>query len=121
MVSQENFDEFLKAQGVNAIKRKLAIKISPTIEIEFDGTTFTQKTKTSVKTTTMTCKLGEEFEQTVEELGVTKKLVTIKEGDEIITREDGKDLIIRRFTSDGMHNKMIKGDVVATRTFKRVK
>jgi len=60
--------------GVNMIKRKLAAKISPTLEIEFDGTTFTQKTLTSVKNSSMTCKLGEEYDHTFEEAGITKKV-----------------------------------------------
>jgi len=123
VVSTDNFDEYLKAQGVNAIKRKIAAKISPKLEIVFDGTTFTQKTITSIKTTTLSFKIGEEYEQTFEETGVTKKLLCTMEGDEITVREAGKDeiLAIRKFTADGMHLKMIKGDVVATRVFKRVK
>ena len=60
--------------GVGAAKRKLASSASPTIEIQFDGKTFTQTTITDVKTKTVSCNLGEEFEYTFEQLGVTKKV-----------------------------------------------
>ena len=56
------------------VKRKLAGSIYPTVEISFDGTTFTQVTKMSVKTETVTFKLGEAYEHNFAELGVTKKV-----------------------------------------------
>jgi len=70
----ENLDEFLKAQGIGMVKRKLATSVYPTMEIQFDGTTFTQITKTAVKNSTLTFKIGESFDQTFEELGVTKRV-----------------------------------------------
>ena len=56
------------------VKRKMAKQIYPTVEIQFDGSTFSQTTKTSAKTTTVTFKLDEPFEQELEELGITKKV-----------------------------------------------
>ena len=56
------------------VKRKLAGSVYPTVEVSFDGTTFTQVTKMSIKTETSTFKIGEAYEQTFEELGVTRKV-----------------------------------------------
>ena len=56
------------------VKRKLAGSVYPTVEVTFDGTTFTQVTKMAVKTETLTFKLGEAYEQVFEELGVTRKV-----------------------------------------------
>ena len=60
--------------GIGMVKRKMAKQIYPTVEIQFDGSTFSQTTKTSAKTTTITFKLDEPFEQELEELGITKKV-----------------------------------------------
>ena len=56
------------------VKRKLATSVYPTMEIQFDGIIFTQITKTAVKNSTLTFKIGEPFDQTFEELGVTKRV-----------------------------------------------
>ena len=47
--------------GLNAEKSSLITATKPTIEITFDGTTFTEVTKNNIKDATMTCNLGEEF------------------------------------------------------------
>ena len=56
------------------VKRKLATSVYPTMEIQFDGTIFTQITKTAVKNSTLTFKIGEPFDQTFDELGITKRV-----------------------------------------------
>ena len=61
--SGENFDEFLKALGVGFILRNLAKTSKPTIEITLDGDEYTIKTITTLKTTEIKFKLGEEFEE----------------------------------------------------------
>lgn len=62
--SGENFDEFLKALGVGWILRNLAKTTKPTIEVSLDGDVYTVKTITTMKTTEIKFKLGEEFEET---------------------------------------------------------
>ncbi|KAJ1181787.1 hypothetical protein NDU88_006986 [Pleurodeles waltl] len=69
MKSSEHFDELLKALGVNAMLRKVAgaAASKPHVEIRQDGDRFYIKTSTTVRTTEINFKIGEEFnEETVD-------------------------------------------------------
>ncbi|KAL6489580.1 hypothetical protein MHYP_G00033210 [Metynnis hypsauchen] len=66
MKSSENFEELLKALGVNVMLRKIAVAAAskPSVEITQDGETLSIKTSTSVRTTHVTFTVGEEFSET---------------------------------------------------------
>ncbi|XP_078540768.1 cellular retinoic acid-binding protein 1 [Lissotriton helveticus] len=69
MKSSEHFDDLLKALGVNAMLRKVAgaAASKPHVEIRQDGDRFYIKTSTTVRTTEINFKIGEEFsEETVD-------------------------------------------------------
>ncbi|KAM4596202.1 cellular retinoic acid-binding protein 1-like [Fundulus diaphanus] len=69
MKSSENFDELLKALGVNAMLRKVAgaAASKPHVEIKQSGDHFYIKTSTTVRTTEINFTIGEEFsEETVD-------------------------------------------------------
>ncbi|MEQ2161577.1 Cellular retinoic acid-binding protein 1 [Xenoophorus captivus] len=69
MKSSDNFEELLKALGVNAMLRKVAVAAAstPQVEIRQDGEQFYIKTSTSVRTTEINFRIGEEFnEETVD-------------------------------------------------------
>uniref|UniRef100_A0A3P8UR36 Cellular retinoic acid-binding protein 1 n=1 Tax=Cynoglossus semilaevis TaxID=244447 RepID=A0A3P8UR36_CYNSE len=69
MKKSENFDELLKALGVNSMLRKVAgaAASNPQVEIRQDGEQFYIKTSTSVRTTEINFHIGEEFnEETVD-------------------------------------------------------
>ncbi|KAA0724636.1 Cellular retinoic acid-binding protein 1 [Triplophysa tibetana] len=65
MKSSENFDELLKALGVNAMLRKVACAAAskPHVEIRQDGEQFYIKTSTTVRTTEINFRVGEEFDE----------------------------------------------------------
>ncbi|XP_066557800.1 cellular retinoic acid-binding protein 1a [Amia ocellicauda] len=65
MKSSENFDELLKALGVNAMLRKVAgaAASKPHVEIRQNGEQFYIKTSTTVRTTEINFHIGEEFEE----------------------------------------------------------
>ncbi|KAF3818112.1 hypothetical protein GH733_014984, partial [Mirounga leonina] len=65
MRSSENFDELLKALGVNAMLRKVAVAAAsrPHVEIRQDGDQFYIKTSTTVRTTEISFKVGEGFDE----------------------------------------------------------
>ncbi|XP_040844444.1 cellular retinoic acid-binding protein 2 isoform X2 [Ochotona curzoniae] len=65
IIRSENFEEMLKALGVNMMLRKIAVAAAskPTVEIKQDGDHFYIKTSTTVRTTEIDFKIGEEFEE----------------------------------------------------------
>ncbi|XP_075711258.1 cellular retinoic acid-binding protein 1 [Rhinoderma darwinii] len=65
MKSSENFDELLKALGVNAMLRKVAgaAASKPHVEIRQNGDKFYIKTSTTVRTTEIQFTVGEEFDE----------------------------------------------------------
>ncbi|XP_049429534.1 cellular retinoic acid-binding protein 1a isoform X2 [Epinephelus fuscoguttatus] len=65
MKKSENFDELLKALGVNTMLRKVAVAAAsnPHVEIRQDGEQFYIKTSTSVRTTEINFHIGEEYDE----------------------------------------------------------
>ncbi|CAJ0964537.1 unnamed protein product [Ranitomeya imitator] len=65
MKSSENFDELLKALGVNAMLRKVAVAAAskPHVEIRQNGDRFYIKTSTTVRTTEIQFTVGEEYDE----------------------------------------------------------
>uniref|UniRef100_A0A8C5SIA0 Cellular retinoic acid binding protein 2 n=1 Tax=Laticauda laticaudata TaxID=8630 RepID=A0A8C5SIA0_LATLA len=65
MRSSENFEELLKALGVNVMLRKIAVAAAskPAVEIKQQGPSFYIKTSTTVRTTEIRFEVGEEFEE----------------------------------------------------------
>ncbi|KAF4094870.1 cellular retinoic acid-binding protein 1a [Onychostoma macrolepis] len=78
MKSSENFDELLKALGVNAMLRKVAgaAAAKPHVEIRQDGEQFYIKTSTSVRTTEINFRIGEEFDEETVDGRKCKSLAT---------------------------------------------
>ncbi|XP_054473243.1 cellular retinoic acid-binding protein 1 [Anoplopoma fimbria] len=69
MKSSENFEDLLKALGVNAMLRKVAMAAAskPHVEIRQNDEHFYIKTSTTVRTTEINFLIGEEFnEETVD-------------------------------------------------------
>ncbi|TSK13502.1 Cellular retinoic acid-binding protein 1 [Bagarius yarrelli] len=78
MKSSENFDELLKALGVNAMLRKVAgaAAAKPHVEIRQDGDQFYIKTSTSVRTTEINFHIGQEFDEETVDGRKCKSLAT---------------------------------------------
>ncbi|KAK3558705.1 hypothetical protein QTP86_027590 [Hemibagrus guttatus] len=78
MKSSENFDELLKALGVNAMLRKVAgaAAAKPHVEIRQDGEQFYIKTSTSVRTTEINFHIGQEFDEETVDGRKCKSLAT---------------------------------------------
>nr|XP_054599051.1 cellular retinoic acid-binding protein 1 isoform X1 [Nothobranchius furzeri] len=78
MKSSENFDELLKALGVNAMLRKVAVAAAsyPQVEIRQSGEQFYIKTSTSVRTTEINFHIGEEFDEETVDGRKCKSLAT---------------------------------------------
>uniref|UniRef100_A0AAZ3RUZ9 Cytosolic fatty-acid binding proteins domain-containing protein n=1 Tax=Oncorhynchus tshawytscha TaxID=74940 RepID=A0AAZ3RUZ9_ONCTS len=65
MKNSENFEELLKALGVNVMLRKIAVAAAskPSVEITQEGETLSIRTFTSVRTTHVTFTVGESFNE----------------------------------------------------------
>uniref|UniRef100_A0A673UEZ4 Cellular retinoic acid binding protein 2 n=1 Tax=Suricata suricatta TaxID=37032 RepID=A0A673UEZ4_SURSU len=65
IIRSENFEDLLKVLGVNVMLRKIAVAAAskPAVEIKQEGDTFYIKTSTTVRTTEINFKIGEEFEE----------------------------------------------------------
>ncbi|KAM9308986.1 cellular retinoic acid-binding protein 2a [Pholidichthys leucotaenia] len=128
MKSSENFEELLKALGVNVMLRKIAVKAAskPQVEITQDGETLSIRTYTSVRTTHITFTVGQEFnEATVDGRACTSfprwetdnKISceqTLQKG------EGPKTSWTREITSDGkLILTMRADDVICTRVYER--
>ncbi|KAM8883946.1 cellular retinoic acid-binding protein 2b [Synchiropus splendidus] len=128
MKSSENFEELLKAMGVNMFLRKIAVAAasSPAVEITQQGENLSIKTSTSVRTTQISFTVGQSFnENTVDGRPCTS--VPTWETDSKIrceqTLQKGegpKTSWTREVTNDGeMILTMTAGDVVCTRVYER--
>ncbi|KAM9824787.1 cellular retinoic acid-binding protein 2b [Neosynchiropus ocellatus] len=128
MKSSENFEELLKAMGVNVFLRKIAVAAasSPAVEITQQGENLSIKTSTSVRTTQISFTVGQSFnENTVDGRPCTS--VPTWETDSKIrceqTLQKGegpKTSWTREVTNDGeMILTMSAGDVVCTRVYER--
>ncbi len=61
----ENFENFLKACGLNFIYRNMALGVKPSVHISQDGDSFIIVTKTSYRTNEWKFSIGEEFDNYV--------------------------------------------------------
>eukprot|EP00092_Neocalanus_flemingeri_P018262 GFUD01019763.1.p1 GENE.GFUD01019763.1~~GFUD01019763.1.p1 ORF type:complete len:139 (+),score=39.11 GFUD01019763.1:53-469(+) len=127
--SEEKYEEFLKAIGVNMLLRKAATVSSPKIEVTEVGGTWTIKTSTTLKNMELKFKIGEEFEETTADGRQVSSMVTFEDG-KIVTvqkaKKDGEkstksiremkgaDEMIYTLTVDGV------ADLVCVQKFKRI-
>ncbi|XP_049606750.1 fatty acid-binding protein, heart [Syngnathus scovelli] len=119
--NSENFDEYMKVLGVSYPVRKLGNMTKPTTIIEVEGDKVTVKTRSSVKNTELSFKLGEEFDETTADSRNVKSLVTIENGKMVhIQRWDGKETsLVREVNDNALTLTLTFGDVVSTRAYER--
>ncbi|XP_054158608.1 fatty acid-binding protein-like [Oppia nitens] len=118
----DNFDNFLKELGINFMMRKMAGTASPTVEISRDGDSFTFKTITSIKTSSVTFTLGQEFEEERLDGKKVKSVMTLDGNKLIQTQVDnGKEVkYVREFNGDVLTVTSTANGVVCVRVYKRL-
>nr|XP_056709708.1 cellular retinoic acid-binding protein 2 [Euleptes europaea]XP_056709709.1 cellular retinoic acid-binding protein 2 [Euleptes europaea]XP_056709710.1 cellular retinoic acid-binding protein 2 [Euleptes europaea] len=128
MRSSENFEELLKALGVNVMLRKIAVAAAskPSVEIKQDGERFYIKTSTTVRTTEISFKVGEEFEEQTVDGRPCKSLAKWESDNKMVCEqrllkgEGPKTGWSREMTNDGdLILTMTADDVVCTRIYTR--
>uniref|UniRef100_A0A8C4NGM9 Fatty acid binding protein 3, muscle and heart n=1 Tax=Eptatretus burgeri TaxID=7764 RepID=A0A8C4NGM9_EPTBU len=99
--SSANFDEYLQALNVGILTRKIAVKQNPSVHITKDGDKVTIKTCSTFKTSEITFKLGEEFDETTADDRKVKSLITIENGKLVhLQKWDGKETTLVREPED---------------------
>jgi len=118
--SSENFDEYMKAVGVGLVMRKMANAATPTQEIKVEDGTWSIKTSTTFKTTDISFKVGEEFDETTGD-GRKVKTTCKVEGDALVQDQKGSpDSILSREIKEGKMHMILKvNDIVCTRIYKK--
>ncbi|KAG5856405.1 cellular retinoic acid-binding protein 2a [Anguilla rostrata] len=128
MKSSENFDELLKALGVNMMLRKIAVAAAskPSVEITQDGETMSIRTSTSIRTTNVSFTVGEPFsESTVDGRPCTSYPRWETENkiscEQVLQKGEGpKTSWTREITNDGeLILTMSANEVVCTRVYLR--
>ncbi|XP_068956283.1 fatty acid-binding protein 9-like [Petaurus breviceps papuanus] len=122
LVSSENFDEYMKELGVNFATRNIGGLAKPSVTISAKGQVMTIKTESTLKTTEISFKLGEEFDEVTADNRKVKSIITLENGSLIqVQKWFGKETTIKRQIADG---KMVvvctMNNVVSTRIYEKV-
>ncbi|XP_074841819.1 fatty acid-binding protein, adipocyte-like [Carettochelys insculpta] len=100
--SSEKFDDYMKELGVSLATRKLGSLTKPTVTISLNADILTIQTKSTFKSTVVSFRFGEEFEETTADDRRTKSTVTLEDGTLTqVQKWDGKETIIKRRLVDG--------------------
>ncbi|CDQ72719.1 unnamed protein product [Oncorhynchus mykiss] len=128
MKTSENFEELLKALGVNVFVRKIAVAAAsrPAVEITQQGESLSIQTSTSVRTTHVSFTVGQPFnEDTVDGRPCTSTPRWETDSkiscEQTLQKGEGpKTAWTREVTNDGeLILTMSAGDVVCTRVYQR--
>ncbi|XP_075577974.1 fatty acid-binding protein, heart isoform X2 [Pelecanus crispus] len=140
LVDTANFDEYMKAlgdrilplhapsipptlhpTGVGFATRQMASLTKPTTIIEVAGDKITVKTQSTFKSTEITFKLGEEFDETTADDRHVKSVVTLDGGKLVhVQKWEGKETLLVRELKDGkLILTLTMGNVVSTRTYEK--
>jgi hypothetical protein len=86
---------------VGLVVRKLGNAVSPVIELTLNGDEYTLTSQSTFKNTTITFKLGEEFEEETPDGRTVKSLIT-QDGNKLVHIQKGEKetKIIREFSED---------------------
>ncbi|KAM4644586.1 cellular retinoic acid-binding protein 2 [Amazona ochrocephala] len=128
MKSSENFEELLKALGVNVMLRKIAVAAAskPAVEIRQEGESFYIRTSTTVRTTEIRFSIGQEFEEQTVDGRPCKSLAKWESENKMVCEqrllrgEGPRTGWSRELTNDGeLILTMTADDVVCTRVYVR--
>ncbi|XP_048882704.1 fatty acid-binding protein, adipocyte-like [Brienomyrus brachyistius] len=120
MISSESFDDYMKALGVGFATRQMGNMAKPSLVVTVDDKgVISMKSQSTFKSTEITFKLNEEFDEITADDRKTKTKITIENGKLIQKQKwDGKETTIEREVQDGkLIAKCTMKGVVAIRTY----
>ncbi|XP_008275295.1 fatty acid-binding protein, adipocyte-like [Stegastes partitus] len=122
LASSDNFDEYMKAIGVNFATRQMGNLAKPKLVISVgDDGVITMKSETTFKTTETKFKLNEQFDETTADGRTTKTTFTCENGKLVqVQNWEGKTTTLEREIQDGkLTAKCVMDDIVAVRTYEK--
>ncbi|TTF41806.1 Fatty acid-binding protein, adipocyte [Bagarius yarrelli] len=122
LTSSENFDEYMKAVGINIASRQIANMAKPDVLFSVDDQgLISLKTKTTFKTVEIKFRLDEEFDEITADDRKAKTFIKLVDGKLVQTQTwEGKSTMIEREVKGReLIVKCIMNDVVSIRTYKK--
>jgi len=118
----ENFDEYMKELGVGLVLRKMGNSVNPTVELAKDGDTYTFTTTSTFKTTAISFKAGEEFDEETLDGRKVKSIMTFDGDNKLIQEQKGDkpSKIVREFTPSELITTITLNDIKCLRTYKAI-
>ncbi|XP_017930237.1 myelin P2 protein [Manacus vitellinus] len=102
LVSSENFDDYMKELGVGLATRKLGGLARPDVIISMKGDIITIRTESTFKNTTISFKLGQQFDETTADDRKVKSVINLEKGSLVqVQKWNGKETTIKRRLVDG--------------------
>lgn len=126
--TSENFDKYMEAVGVGFMLRKVATTLKPDLLFAADGEGWKMRTESTFKTTEISFKLGEEFDEETADGRKMKTTMTV-EGSILTQAQKGEvdTTLTRELTDDDTLVLLCKAkdkegkEVESKRTYTRVK
>lgn len=114
-----NIDRVLS--GVGIVMRKMGNSISPTIELVKNGDTYTLNSSSTFKSTSISFKLDEEFQEETADGRKVQTKITM-EGNKFTQEQygDKATTIIREFTADELITTCTIGEIKCVRYYKAI-
>ncbi|XP_041665201.1 fatty acid-binding protein, heart [Cheilinus undulatus] len=115
------FDEYMKELGVGFGTRKLGNMTKPTTIISVADDTVKVETKSAVKNTELSFKLGEEFNEVTADDRKVKSIVTLDAGKLVhVQKWDGKETsLVREVNGNKLTLTLTIGEIVSTRHYEK--
>ncbi|KRZ60784.1 Fatty acid-binding -like protein 6 [Trichinella nativa] len=125
-VSSENFDEFMKALGVNYLLRKIANAASPIVEFSLDRDVWTLRNISTFRTLEISFRLGEEVDEVTPDGRHVKTVFTYENGElkqvqKAVKPGEKDSIFIRKLEGDKLITTCICGNVTSIRVLQRIK
>ncbi|KRY37637.1 Fatty acid-binding -like protein 6 [Trichinella spiralis] len=125
-VSSENFDEFMKALGVNYLLRKIANAASPVVEFSLDRDVWTLRNVSTFRTLEISFRLGEEVDEVTPDGRHVKTVFTYENGElkqvqKAVKPGEKDSIFIRKLEGDKLITTCICGNVTSIRVLQRIK
>lgn len=107
--------------GVGLVMRKMGNSVSPTVELIKDGDTYTLNSSSTFKSTSISFKLDEEFEENTVDGRKVRTKITM-DGNKFVQEQYGEKptTIVREFTADELITTCTIGDIKSVRTYKAI-